>query len=236
MQKPVVAIADIHGMLDVFLAVVGALRDRIGDFRLITLGDHVDRGPDSAGVIDFVMNPPGGLEVIALKGNHEEAMVNSLLHEMPDIKAKWLKSGGIEALESYGYRNGKMPSRLLEHLEFMQNLPACHDDGKRLFVHGGVDPWKPLHEQTERDFIHSRKHFLQNIHQLDRLVVHGHTPSKNKQIEYFKWRINLDTAVFKTGRMPAVVFETQEADPRFFMGTINRIEEVMVPMVTRSGL
>lgn len=218
-----------------FLVIVDALRHRYGDFRLITLGDHVDRGPDSAGVIDFVMNPPGGMEVIALRGNHEEAMVNSLLHEMPDLKARWLKSGGIQAMESYGYRDGKMPSRLLEHLEFMQNMPTFHDDGKRLFVHAGVNPWKPLREQTDRDFVHSRKHFLENIHQLDRLVIHGHTPSKSKEIEYYQWRINLDTAVFKTGRMPAVVFEAHDAEPRFFIGTMDGMEVVKVPMVTRSA-
>ena len=110
--------------------------------------------------------------VIALKGNHEAWALAVLDGSLP-AKA-WLRNGGAATLSSYGASDvGELPK---EHLDWLRSLPLTYDDGRRLFVHAGVDPKRPLDAQDEHDLIWIREPFLADSRDYGRLIVHGHTP------------------------------------------------------------
>jgi len=150
--------------------------------RFVFLGDYIDRGPDSCGVISTLLRlqRERSSQVICLRGNHEALM----LHALPwgrDEGLLWVSQGGA-----------KMPG---DHLSWVQSLPLSFDDGLRMFVHAGVNPAVPLDQQSERDLLCIREPFLSHTGEFGRLIVHGHTPTR--QVELRPNRVNLDTgAVF----------------------------------------
>lgn len=215
------ALGDIHGqaaMLDHALALIAA--DGGADAPLVLLGDLVDRGPDSRGVIDRVMDAQArGRDWTVLQGNHDQLFVAYLEHgstRSPLIKSgrSWLspQMGGSETLASYGVTEpdwdvarAAVPKA---HLAFLKGLPRQHRAGDMLFVHAGIDPRVPLEWQNPDDLIWIREPFLSHAAPHPWLVVHGHTA-----IEYpchHGNRVNLDggagwgrplvPAVFEAGR------------------------------------
>ena len=136
----------------------------------IFLGDYIDRGPDSAGVVDTVMRLQSRLteRVIALRGNHE-AVALAVIDGEADEEL-WLREGGTATLRSYG---------------------VARDDGQRFFVHAGIDPDKPLHAQSDNDLIWIREPFLSDARDHGRLIVHGHTPQPTGMPD---WRGNRRTS------------------------------------------
>ena len=156
------AVGDIHGSLDKLKALVEACREHAdgASMRFVFLGDYIDRGPDSAGVLRFMMSLQADLpkQIIALKGNHE-AWALSLLDGMTPAGA-WLRNGGAETLQSYGVKDiGDLPRA---HLDWMRSLRLFFDDGRRFFVHAGVNPGKPLDAQDEQELLWIRMPFLTN--------------------------------------------------------------------------
>ena len=191
------AIGDIHGSLQKLRDLI-ARCERHSDGRPATfvfLGDYIDRGPDSRGVVEALMDRQSQQPecVIALKGNHEAVAI-----EIIDGKTEaefWLREGGAATLRSYGVGSAReLPD---EHIAWLRSLPLCHDDGRRFFVHAGIDPEKPLDAQSDHDLIWIREPFLSDARDYGRLIVHGHTPQTTGVPDFRGNRLNLDTgAVF----------------------------------------
>jgi serine/threonine protein phosphatase 1 len=215
------AIGDVHGRAD----LLGKLQSRIardaGRARetrkvVVYLGDYVDRGPDSAGVIDRLIDGPlAGLEQVFLMGNHENFFLQFL--EDPDVGAVWVRNGGDATLASYGLDGAadcgaedmaalsrslhdKLPER---HLAFLKRLSVSHREGDYFFVHAGIRPGVPLDRQSEEDLLWIREPFLDSPDERDVVVVHGHTPVAEPEVH--SNRIAVDTGAVWSGRLTAAV-------------------------------
>lgn len=207
------AIGDIHGSLEKLKSLIAACEaDAAGrEMLLVFLGDYIDRGPESAGVVRFVLSLQQEMpeRIIALKGNHEAWALAILDGEMP--LAPWLLNGGASTLESYGVSDVEhMPHA---HLDWMRSLRLTYDDGRRFFVHAGVDPERPLGAQDESVMLWIREPFLDDSRDYGRLVVHGHTPLASGQPDLRRNRLNLDTAAVFGGPLTAAVFNDAQTQP-----------------------
>src|ERR1043165_1899630 len=219
----VYAVGDIHGHVKLLRQLVGTIdteaRGREAAHRfLLFVGDYVDRGPDSRGVIEYVAAGISGFETICLKGNHEEVMLDFI--QKPDLWDNWRRFGGIETLASYG-----VDKRLLEaaaaspfdvrdafvealpphHYEFLRSLRRSYECGDYYFVHAGLRPGVRLDRQTEADQLWIREPFLNAGDAFDgRVIVHGHTP--RPEPERHPFRTNIHTGAYYTGRLTAAKF------------------------------
>ena len=211
------AVGDVHGSLDMLKVLVDACRQHAEGrpLQFVFLGDYIDRGPDSAGVVRFMMRLADELgdRLIALRGNHE-AFVLGLLDGTVLLEI-WLANGGVETLDSYGVREvGDLPR---VHLDWMRSLRLSHDDGRRFYVHAGVDPDKPLDAQDERDMLWIREPFLSERRDYGRFIVHGHTPLQTAVPDLRGNRLNLDTAAVYGGVLTAAVFDDAQTNPLAFL-------------------
>jgi len=216
------AVGDIHGRLDLLEAIL----DRIeADARasghverrtLVFLGDYVDRGPDSRGVVDRAISGlPQGFDTHFLKGNHEAILLN-FLDDAWSLD-NWLLNGGDATMLSYGvdterlarlgvapgiWRKAFAEALPAAHLRFFKSLKLSVSFGDYLFVHAGVRPGVPLGAQSEADLIWIRAPFLEHAGPFDKIVVHGHTPGKDPVTR--PNRIGIDTGAVFTGRLTAL--------------------------------
>ncbi|GJL94955.1 MAG: metallophosphoesterase [Hyphococcus sp.] len=214
------AIGDVHGCadeLDKLLDKIEADASGHNNTRIIFLGDYVDRGPDSKGVLDRLIALKEQRPcTIFLKGNHEALMLDFLEH--PEDMMHWLDWGGQETLQSYDIRdiagrsNKALGAALREkmpdtHIEFLNALTLTHLAGDYLFVHAGVRPDVALDDQTEEDLIWIRKRFHNTPEdkRLEQTIVHGHQPVKKPMDK--GWRIDVDTGACWSGMLTAVVLE-----------------------------
>jgi serine/threonine protein phosphatase 1 len=215
-------IGDIHGRLDLLDRIVDEIKRDIDknpapECLTVTLGDYVDRGPDSRGVLDRLRNNPFPSKYIALKGNHE-ALMESFLSD-PTIGDHWRRLGGLETLNSYGVPvKGVMVGKGLEeaskalrnaisqeHLNFLSSLRLSLSVGKYFLCHAGVRPGISLERQSAQDLMWIREEFLTSKMNFGKIVVHGHTPTENPEV--LPNRINIDTGAFATGRLTCLVLD-----------------------------
>ena len=212
------AIGDIHGCLDKLERLVAGCEARAGDrpARFVFLGDYIDRGPDSRGVIEFLMRmqqaQPGA--VVCLKGNHEQLAIDA--HDRLGAMPAWLHNSGGATQQNYRDNDGLI---IAPHLAWLRGLPLCHDDGLRFFVHAGVDLTVPLGEQEDEVMLWMREPFLTQSDEVDcgRFIVHGHTPRTTHTPDLRKHRVNLDTAAVIGGPLTAAVFDDTRAEPIGFL-------------------
>ena len=212
------AVGDIHGCLDKLERLVAGCEARAGDrpARFVFLGDYIDRGPDSRGVIEFLMRmqqaQPGA--VVCLKGNHEQLAINA--HDRLGAMPAWLHNSGGATQQNYRDNDGLI---IEPHLAWLRGLPLCHDDGLRFFVHAGVDLAVPLDEQEDEVMLWMREPFLTQSDEVDcgRFIVHGHTPQTNHTPDLRRHRVNLDTAAVIGGPLTAAVFDDTRPEPLGFM-------------------
>jgi diadenosine tetraphosphatase ApaH/serine/threonine PP2A family protein phosphatase len=215
----VYAIGDIHGRRDLLLALLAkiAADDPHGAAELIFLGDYIDRGPDSAGVIDVLLSDPriATRRPVFLKGNHEATFLAFI--EDAQHGPAWNRFGGADTLLSYQVRpprgvngdpaawedvrlqlNDALPTA---HLEFLNDLVLFEERGDYFFVHAGVDPKRPVREQGEAEYLWVREEFIQDDGRLSHVIVHGHTsepePVANRR------RVGTDTGAYASGRLTA---------------------------------
>ena len=209
----VYAIGDIHGSLQKLRDLM-TLCARHADGRSATfvfIGDYIDRGPDSRGVIEALMDLQSRQpdRMVALKGNHEAVAVEIVDGET-DAEL-WLREGGTATLQSYSIDDARdLPH---EHVAWLRSLPLCHDDGRRFFVHAGVDPQKPLGAQSDHDLIWIREPFLSDARDYGRLIVHGHTPQTDGIPDFRGNRLNLDTGAVFGRPLTAAAFASAQRDP-----------------------
>ena len=213
------AIGDVHGRLDLVQRAVATIGEHVGDgpFKVIFLGDYVDRGPDSRGVIEFLMNLQQRWPVVCLKGNHEELMLDAITRPGGSRLRHWLEYGGDHTLASYGVDpDGNLAEAIpREHLRWLSGLPRTTGDGHRIYVHAGLAPGTPIHRQKEQTFLWIRERFLQaRAGDFEAHIVHGHTPlwegkPDPEAPELLEHRTNLDTAAFATGVLSIAVFDAE---------------------------
>ena len=153
------SIGDVHGCMDKLAELVRRCDgDAAGrSMRYVFLGDYVDRGPNSRGVVQFLIDLQRSYpdRDVFLKGNHEDMMVAAADSEL--FEDRWLGNGGIQTLESYGINSAaEIPD---DHVNWLRGLPLFFDDGQRFFVHAGVNPERPLDRQDESDLLWIRRPF-----------------------------------------------------------------------------
>jgi serine/threonine protein phosphatase 1 len=214
------AVGDIHGRLDLLEQLLHRIdQDAVTapDKTIIRLfvGDYVDRGPQSAAVIERLLQlqqeQPNS---VFLRGNHEQLMLQFL--EAPSCYPRWRALGGEETLQSYnvtppifedeatlaktcGALKRALPP---SHLSFLNATELSHISGDYLFVHAGIRPGTFLADQKAQDMLWIREEFLSSNQAFEKFVVHGHSPTGKPEVR--KNRIGIDTRAFRTGRLTAL--------------------------------
>lgn len=217
----VYAIGDIHGRLDLFAQLIERIEaDEAArgpaDTTVVLLGDLIDRGPDSAGVIDAARAWAKRRKVRAISGNHEEMLLKSFARR--DTLRHFLRYGGRETLLSYAIERHAYEQLSLDELQAMlpELVPAEHvafleamEDsiviGDYLFVHAGIRPGVPLERQKLADLRWIREPFTNDPRAHGMVVVHGHTITA--EVEELPNRIGIDTGAFMSGRLTALGLE-----------------------------
>lgn len=226
------AVGDVHGRLDLLdrlleniEADIAARPDR--KTFIIFLGDLIDRGPDSAGVVERLRTyRPANARTVFLAGNHEEVLLRILEGER-NILPSWLKFGGAECAASYGLDpdalrrideraaielvRARVPR---EHREFLEGFADTFRFGDYLFVHAGIRPGVAIDEQDRADLRWIREPFLTDAKEHGFVVVHGHTIVE--RIEERRNRIAIDTGAYRSGVLTAVAIED---DQRWFLSS-----------------
>lgn len=216
------AIGDVHGRLDLLKAMhaeirAELMRDKPGDWRIIHLGDYVDRGPDAAGVIQFLIDRIAeDPRAIALCGNHDAALLDFLRDG--DRTQMFRRFGGSDTARSYGIHVDFSTEETAEagraalaaaipqaHLDFLRGLPRSATFGDFIFCHAGIRPGVPLERQDPQDLIWIREPFLFHTGLHPKVVVHGHTPCEEPEV--LANRVNVDTLAYASGRLTALVID-----------------------------
>jgi Calcineurin-like phosphoesterase len=210
------AIGDIHGCHRALLQLLALCRAHAKgqDHRFVFIGDYVDRGTDSRAVIATLREFEEHLlgKVVCLMGNHEDMMLEAIDSGDP---AWWLNNGGGNTLDSYGIDDtANLPPT---DIAWIRSLKLLFDDGRRFFVHAGVDPDFPLDEQPREALLWIRGKFHRSARDYGRLIVHGHTPTRDAQPEVNGNRVNIDTACVYGGLLTAAVFTDDKASPVAFL-------------------
>lgn len=226
------AVGDVHGRLDLLERLIRRIEADIAERParqtfIIFLGDYIDRGADSAAVIERLRTyRPRGARPIFLAGNHEEVLLR-ILDGDGAIVADWLRFGGAECAASYGID----PDRLRRmddkeaaaeiaskvpraHREFLERLADTFRFGDYLFVHAGIRPGVAVEEQDRRDLRWIREPFLSDAKEHGFIVVHGHTIVPG--VEERPNRIAIDTGAYRSGALTAIAVEE---DRRWFLST-----------------
>nr|WP_314445197.1 metallophosphoesterase family protein [uncultured Sphingomonas sp.] len=231
-------IGDVHGCLDLLDRLISDIAEdhaARGPARglLVVLGDLIDRGPDSAGVLKRLREfDLPGLKLVGLAGNHEEILLKILAGDPTEVPG-WLRFGGAETLLSYG-----VDPKALEVLDpaaaqrriaatipkadrhFLEQLADSMRFGDYFLVHAGIRPGVPPEQQSLRDLRWIREPFLSDSRDHGMVVVHGHTISE--QVEAVGSRIGIDTGAYATGRLTALAIE---GDKRWLIDTVEGVHK-----------
>jgi serine/threonine protein phosphatase 1 len=182
-------ISDIHGCIEPFNHLLELVSFDPDSDQLILLGDYVDRGPRSKEVVSRVMDLVHHHRVIALRGNHDQRLVDLITTNNSHVRSKFMEHGGVQTLLSYHESVSKemnverlqevrqhIASNYEHHIEFLNNLPYYYEDDNHIYVHAGINPhyanWK---EQPKHDFMYIKNEFILAKTRLSKKVVFGHT-------------------------------------------------------------
>jgi serine/threonine protein phosphatase 1 len=215
--RRVYAVGDVHGCLDrlesVHELIAADLAERPTEQAvLVHLGDYVDRGPESAGVVARLAE--GGVlrdvSTVNLMGNHEHMMLAALATGDAEAAELWLANGGADSLVSWGVPRSAQPREWptylpVPHLLFLRDLAVSHQAGGYLFVHAGIRPGIPLERQSRHDLMWIREPFLSSKQAFGPVVVHGHTPRQEPVVR--PNRIGIDTGAVMGGVLTCAVLE-----------------------------
>ena len=197
-------IGDIHGCATALKTVVEMV-DLQADDTLITLGDYVDRGPDSKAAVDYLISLQDKCKLITLKGNHEQLMEMACETRMDRLM--WTNVGGLATLISYGVTNpNDIPQ---DHWAFYQGCQLYHETETHIFVHGGLIPDVAIEKQDEEALLWLRIEELE-AHQSGKIIVCGHTPQEDCKILDIGHAVCIDTHVFDDGCLTCLNVDTGE--------------------------
>lgn len=226
------AVGDIHGSLRLYNEIERQIVEDgafvPGPKLILCLGDVVDRGAETAGLLDRLMGPaPAGFQRMVLRGNHEDMMLEFI--KTPERHMNWVEFGGEETLASYGIRPDtpqgfRGESRTLKrkldagipdtHISFLENLPIALVVGKHRFAHAGYSLGKVEDQQSSELLLWGPPEAADG-YQGDEILVHGHTIVE--EVEVRPNRINLDIGAYKTGRLAAMRFTGTTMDRQIFI-------------------
>lgn len=221
---PFIAVGDLHGRLDLLDQLLERIQPRlIADTPLIFVGDYIDRGEDSAGVLTrlFELSHSSEGRVICLRGNHED-MLLSFLDRPEEHGARWLRYGGMQTLGSYripGVTPAQDPDKLRQWrdqlrrqmpadvISWLQELPVLWTSGNTHVVHAGADPSKPMTHQSDRVLTWGLRGAEPMIRTDGQWIVRGHVSVPELQVE--NGLISIDTGAYVTGNLTAVLISTE---------------------------
>ena len=224
-DRRVYAVADIHGRADLLSQLFARIDADLSSrpharATQIFLGDYIDRGPNSREVIDLLIERGRTHDTTFLKGNHEECILQ--LMSDPTVFPEWKMIGGLSTVLSYGvaaagYSDPQSYARLAAalaeaipdtHHRFFRSLALSFTLGDFFFAHAGVRPGVTLEAQSAQDLLWIRNDFLWHEEDFGKIVVHGHTPTREPEIR--PNRINIDTGAYATGRLTCLVLEDDQ--------------------------
>lgn len=206
MSGRLIAIGDIHGCAPALDALLEAI-DPTPDDCIVTLGDYVDRGEDTKGVIDRLLELGRHCQLKPLMGNHEEMMLDVIRDEVPPFR--WLQFGGVETLESYGFC-GDMSVIPRPHLDFLNGLLPFYETEEVFFVHANYQPRVPLHRQPLNALRWQKlTEVVPAPHMSGKLAVVGHTHDRAGEIFTLPHLICLDTYCYGGGWLTAMEFPSR---------------------------
>ncbi|MBY0216272.1 MULTISPECIES: metallophosphoesterase family protein [Paenibacillus] len=191
-MKRTIMISDIHGCIDQLNQMLHLIQFNSIDDQLILLGDYVDRGPNIKAVVDKVIELVTEHHAIALRGNHDQRLVDLINNDSELVRSKFIEHGGIPTLQSYCDMNiidsevsneifnqlkATMMTSYGHHIDFLSKLPLYHEDDHHIYVHAGLNPsvmdWK---NQSEHDFMYIKNEFIRHTFEnLNKKVIFGHT-------------------------------------------------------------
>jgi serine/threonine protein phosphatase 1 len=202
-----IAIGDVHGCSAALRALLEVIDPGPKD-TLVTLGDYIDRGPDSKGVLDLLIELAGRCDLVPLLGNHEELLLVS--RSSRQALETWLRCGGVEAVRSYGWVHGGtrrglgnlIPDR---HWQFLAGCRAFHETDTHLFLHAGYLPNLPLEAQPV-EILRWRVTDASTAlpHCSGKVAVVGHTPQKSGQVLDLGFLVCIDTNCSRGGWLTAL--------------------------------
>jgi Calcineurin-like phosphoesterase len=221
------AVGDIHGRADLLNQLFSRIDCDLSAYPVhealhVFLGDYIDRGKDSAGVLDLLISRGNAHQLCCLKGNHEIFLAEFL--ENPSLLKPWAQYGALATLVSYGLKpapnaSSKEQSELScslrkaipeSHYRFLNDLKLSFCCGDYYFVHAGVRPHTPLAAQQEEDLLWIRDEFLLHEEPFEKSMVHGHAPVREPEVR--PNRINIDTGAYATGRLTCLRLEDDKID------------------------
>ncbi|WP_424928676.1 metallophosphoesterase [Amaricoccus tamworthensis] len=222
-DERIYAVGDIHGRDDLLLAMFEAIGNDITAHsdnrvaRLVFLGDLIDRGDHSRNVLDIITKTIAAEKennIICLRGNHEQALLDFIRD--PLVKRGWLQFGGLQTIGSYGLTaprgrtsdaeltrlRDELKQAMGPHLDFLSTLPLSFRSGDVFFAHAGIDPARPLSDQSERALLWGKSSFLTEDGLPGVKVVHGHYDSAD--VVSTPGRICVDLGAYYSGCLCAV--------------------------------
>lgn len=209
-----IVIGDVHGCYNELKDLISILEEegeyKKGIDKLIFLGDYIDRGDNSRLVIEFIRNLQENNEnVIALMGNHED-MLLGYLDEGDD---SWLWNGYKSTMDSYK----NFDKQFDDDVRWIRNLPLYHEDKHFVYVHAGIDPYKPMKKQSRNTLLWVREPFIYSMKEYRKKVIFGHTPTISLTEEYkpiytFTKNIGIDTACVFGGALTALIIDDDEVN------------------------
>ena len=222
-NRIIFVIADLHGNVPLLERAQNFIEERRdqcpwADITEIYLGDYIDKGADSRGVLENLLNRTKIRDCITLRGNHEDMLLQVV--ERRASLSRWLALGGDATLKSYGidealWVTDGLPEQLrtmlpAEHIHFLETMPYFYQEEGYIFVHAGLRPHRPLLHQMKEDLLWIRDEFLQHQGAFGGVVVHGHTAAM--QPEFYKNRINLNIDSEHTGKLALLMIDDKNIE------------------------
>jgi serine/threonine protein phosphatase 1 len=202
-QGRLFAIGDIHGCADELGVMLKAIKP-VKDDTVVFVGDYVDRGPSARDAVEMIIElQKGPAEIVTLKGNHEDMMLN-FLGFRGHYGESFLFNGGAATMDSYGIGDAELDHavELLppEHVKFYRGLSLSYLRPPYFFVHAGILPTRQLEEQDSEDLLWIRQEFIFKPHEAGAIVVFGHTPMRGVMID-LPYKLGIDTGLVYGGKL-----------------------------------
>jgi len=204
-MKKVFAVGDIHGCRSHLDRMLEILDINSENDTLVFIGDYIDRGPDSRGVVDALLDIRKKIKnVVFLKGNHEQMFLN-YYREGKDEEL-FMHNGGLNTLISYGLAGaGKKHHAIPDtHMEFFTTLQSWYITEDYIFVHAGLRPGIPVEKQDTDDLLWIRHDFINSHYNFGKIIIFGHTPLSFTAPLINKNKIGLDTGAVYGGKLSCV--------------------------------
>lgn len=218
-------ISDIHGCIQQFNELLDRIKYRPSEDRLILLGDYVDRGPQSKETVERVKELVHNYNAIAIRGNHDQRLVDLVRTDSEQVQSKFLEYGGIQTLQSYcPFIHDKVNEELFKqarayirehhdnHIKFLEALPLYYEDQHHIYVHAGLNPkYTNWREQPAYDFMYIKEEFHQSKPAIDKTVIFGHTRTvelhRSSDIWFGQGKIGIDGGCAYGMQLNCLIYE-----------------------------